>query len=75
MIRTKYKRAIIGVEKKLGFLYVPSIGQELMPSETTNIPVLLDGEKQQLFKYNKDHKRVYGLTSWYKKNKIEVGTV
>jgi hypothetical protein len=75
MIRTKYKRAIIGVEKKLGFLYVPSIGQELMPAETAKISVLLEGEEQQSLTYNKDHKRVYGLTSWYKKNKIEVGTV
>ena len=75
MKRTKYKRAIVGVEKKLGFLYVPTIGQELMPAKTEKISVLLEGEKQQFLTYNKDHKRIFGLTSWYKKNNIEVGTV
>lgn len=71
----KYQRKIIGVEKKLGFLYVPAQGQSLMPSETGTVSVLLQGEsKPRSLSYNADYNRIFGLTGWYKKNNVEVGT-
>ena len=41
----KYQRQIIGVEKKLGFLYVPSAGQKYMPTINGKFSVELEGEK------------------------------
>lgn len=71
----KYQRKIIGVEKKLGFLYVPAQAQILMPSETTQVMVQLQGEpRPRALNYNADYKRIFGLTSWYKSNKIDIGT-
>jgi hypothetical protein len=72
----KYQRKIIGVEKKLGFLYIPAQAQELMPSQSEKVSVLLEGDKKATeLSYNADHKRVFGLTTWYNKHKIEVGTI
>jgi hypothetical protein len=72
----KYKRQIIEVEKRLGFMYVPARGQEYMPKENTKFNVLLKGEaKPKLLSYNSDHKRLFGLTAWYKANKIDAGSV
>ncbi len=72
----KYQRKVIGVEKKLGFLYIPAQGQEFMPTSTSKVSVILDGlSKPAELSYNAVHKRVFGLTSWYQKNKVEVGTV
>jgi hypothetical protein len=37
---------------------------------------LLDGEnKSTELSYNSDHKRIFGLTGWYNKHKIEAGTI
>jgi hypothetical protein len=72
----QYKRQIIEVEKRLGFMYVPAQGQEYMPKENTKFNVLLKGEaKPKLLSYNADHKRLFGLTAWYKANKIDAGSV
>lgn len=72
----KYLRKIIGVEKKLGFLYIPAQGQEFMPAETAKVTVWLEGNaKPSELSYNADHKRIFGLTKWYKKNNIEPGTL
>lgn len=72
----KYQRKIIGVEKKLGFLYIPAQAQELMPSQSEKVSVLLEGDKKATeLSYNADHKRVFGLTTWYNKHKIEAGTI
>lgn len=71
-----YQRKIIGVERKLGFLYIPAQGQEFMPSQTAKVFVLLEGDKQASeLTYNSEHKRIFGLTAWYKKQKIEAGSI
>lgn len=76
MTTKKYQRKIIGVEKKLGFMYVPSVGQTYMPITTGKVKVLLEGEpKVTSLTYNVDHKRIFGLTSWYNTHKIKEGTV
>lgn len=72
----QYQRQTIGVEKKRGFLYVPVIGQKYMPATTGKFRVLLSGEKEtRQLSYNADYKRVFGLTAWYKKNKIAAGSL
>lgn len=72
----KYQRKIIGVERKLGFLYIPAQGQEFMPVETSKVLVLLEGNnKQSELSYNADHKRIFGLTNWYNKNNVSAGTI
>ena len=72
----KYQRKIIGVEKKLGFLYIPAQGQEFMPAHTTKVSVLLEGTaKATELSYNADHKRIFGLTNWYNKNGVAAGAI
>lgn len=72
----KYQRKIIEVEKRLGFMYIPSKAQGLMPAENAKVKVRFDGEnKSKSLSYNTEHNRIFGLTGWYKKNKIEEGTV
>lgn len=72
----KYQRQIIGVEKKLGFLYVPAQGQEYMPKQTGKFFVLLEGDKTPVqLSYNADHKRIFGLTAWYNKYNVTAGTL
>jgi len=72
----QYQRKIIGVEKKLGFLYIPAQGQEYMPAHTSKVSVLLEGEPAStLLSYNADHKRIFGLTNWYNKNNILAGAI
>jgi len=57
----KFVRQLIGVEIKLGFLYIPAHGVELMPNKDGSIKVTLDGEQKALH-YNAAHRRVFGLT-------------
>jgi hypothetical protein len=72
----KYQRQTIGVEKKLGFLYVPAQGQEYMPKKNGEFSILLQGEKKPIkLRYNADHKRVFGLAAWYNKFKVKAGTI
>jgi hypothetical protein len=60
------------VEVRMGFIYIPAAGLELFPEENSSISVQLEGEdKQKNLRYNADHKRVSGLTSWFKKQKIK----
>jgi hypothetical protein len=66
----KFIRQLIEVEIRLGFLNIPVHGVDLMPSEKTQIKVDLDGETK-LLTYNPEYRRVFGLTSWYKKNKLK----
>ena len=66
----KFIRQLIEVEIRLGFLYVPSKGIELMPDSTSKIKVVVDGEKRRL-QYNSNHRRIFGLTDWYKKIKVK----
>lgn len=72
----KYQRRTIGVEKKLGFLYVPAQGQEYMPTKNGEFSILLEGEKKPIkLRYNADHKRIFGLASWYNKFNVKAGTI
>jgi len=72
----KYQRKIIAVERRLGFLYVPAVGQEFMPKKTGKFTVQLEGEtKAKSLSYNTDHRRVFGLTKWYQNQGVEVGTL
>lgn len=72
----KYQRKIIGVERKLGFLYIPAQGQEFMPAETSKVWVLLEGNnKPSELSYNAAHKRIFGLTNWYNKSNVLAGTI
>lgn len=72
----KYQRQIIEVERRLGFMYVPAKGQEYMPSENKAFNVSLEGEvKPKQLNYNAEHNRLFGLTAWYKVNKIDTGSI
>lgn len=72
----KYQRQTIGVEKKLGFLYVPAQGQEYMPTKNGEFPILLEGDKKPIkLRYNADHKIIFGLASWYNKFNVKTGTI
>jgi hypothetical protein len=65
----EFSRKLIEVEIRLGFLSVPSKGTELMPEEKTKVDVFLgEGETTLSLSYNPDHKRLFGLTAWYKKH-------
>jgi hypothetical protein len=72
----KYQRQTIGVEKKLGFLYVPAQGQEYMPKKNGEFSILLQGERKPIkLRYNADHKRIFGLAAWYNKFNVKAGTI
>jgi hypothetical protein len=69
-MKNKFIRQLIEVEIRLGFISIPSHGLDLMPDKTSKIKAEVDGEKRQL-SYNSDHRRIFGLTAWYKKNKAK----
>lgn len=70
----KVTRRLIEVEVRLGFLYIPAHGLDLMPDESCQIKVLFKDTKEgKKLKYNTDYKRIFGLTPWYRKNKVKVG--
>lgn len=67
-----FTRKLIEVEIRLGFLSIPSRGSDLMPEEKTKVNVFFDDiEKVISLSYNPDHKRLFGLTGWYKKHEAE----
>jgi hypothetical protein len=65
-----FVRRLIEVEVRLGFLYIPAHGIEMMPSEKTKIKVKLNGKIEELT-YNPEYRRIFGLTEFYKENKIQ----
>ena len=72
----KYQRKLIGVEKKLGFLYVPAEARAMLPNENAEIKVLFPGHlRHKIKKYNADHNRIFGLTPFYKKSNLNAGDV
>lgn len=73
-MRTKYPRIIIEVEKRLGFLYISKNLQKNLPIINGKVKLELFGEEIKEYKYNSDHSRIFGLTAWYKKNKVKEGT-
>lgn len=71
-----YQRQLIGVEIKLGFLYVPAQARDLLPNENEKVQVLLEGEtKAKAKSYNADYNRIFGLTPFFKKHKLEKGDI
>lgn len=68
-------RKLIAVEIKLGFLYVPAQVAREFPSEgTTRVPVTLAGSTGgQTLAYNSRHRRLFGLTKWYRDHKVSPG--
>lgn len=70
----RYQRKLIGVEKKLGFLYVPAEVRAMLPNENAEVKVLLPGEnKPKIKSYNSDHNRIFGLTPFYRKFDLSAG--
>lgn len=71
-----YQRQLIGVEIKLGFLYVPAQARELLPNENEKVQVLLEGDNKAKEKsYNADYNRIFGLTPFFKKHKLSKGDI
>ena len=68
----KIARQLIGVEIKLGFLAVPSRAVPYFPTQGQKVTVTLDGQTREMT-YNAEHRRIFGLTSWYKSHKAAVG--
>ncbi len=71
-MKTKIVRKLIEVEIRLGFLYIPASGIELMPENNSKISVNIDGKSTELT-YNATYKRMFGLTKWYKAHSVKVG--
>jgi len=70
----RYQRKLIGVEKKLGFLYVPAGVRSMLPNENAEVNILFPGEKKAKVKsYNSDHNRIFGFTPFYKKYGLSAG--
>ena len=70
MKRTTISRRLIEVEIRLGFLHIPSAGVQYFPAEKSKISVDVDGTAKKLT-YNADHRRIFGLTAWFKRHKAE----
>ncbi|MDX1718605.1 MAG: hypothetical protein R3353_00450 [Salegentibacter mishustinae] len=71
-----YQRQLIGVEIKLGFLYVPAQARDLLPNENEKVQVLLEGDTKAKEKsYNADYNRIFGLTPFFKKHKLSKGDI
>jgi len=68
----KIIRKLIEVEIRLGFMYIPSKSIELMPLKSAKINAIIDDINQTLT-YNSVHRRIFGLTEWYKKNNLKLG--
>lgn len=66
----KFLRKLIEVEIRLGFINIPKHAIDLFPSEKTKIQVFIN-EQEQILSYDPKNRRIYGLTSWYKQNKLK----
>ncbi len=71
-----YQRKLIGVEIKLGFLYVPSKAREVLPNESAEINIQFPKEKTTyIHNYNSDYNRIFGLTKFYRENNLKAGSL
>lgn len=71
-----YQRKLIGVEIKLGFLYVPAQARKNLPNENAEIQVRLPNtKKSNTQSYNSDHNRIFGFTEFYRKHKLEADSL
>ncbi len=71
-MKNKIVRKLIEVEIRLGFLHIPASGIELMPETNSKIRVSIDNKAHELT-YNATHKRIFGLTKWYKGHNVKIG--
>jgi len=71
-MENKIVRKLIEVEIRLGFLSIPAAGFTLMPQNNSKIAVQMDNKDKE-FTYNAVHKRIFGLTKWYKSHNLKIG--
>ena len=71
-MKSKFVRKLIEVEIRLGFLSIPSHGIELFSGSNEKIDVKINGEKRKL-SFNANHRRIFGLTGWYKEIGAKIG--
>ncbi len=70
----RFKRKLIEVEIRKGFLHIPSQGIELMPDENRKVILFFDQkEKATTSSYNSTYRRLFGLTSWFRKHAANPG--
>lgn len=67
-ITNKFLRELTNVEIKLGFLHIPSKAIEFFPNQNGKIKIKINNQNKEL-SYNSNHRRIFGLTSWYKEIK------
>lgn len=79
MIKNKtitYQRKLIEVETRLGFIYVPAQVRELLPNQTAPVLVkFFDETNAEPKNYNADHYRIFGITTFYKRNNLKPGDI
>ncbi len=68
----KHKRRIIEVEKRLGFLYVPTKLRTILPVNEEQVIVRFNGNELRL-RYNSTYNRIFGLTEFYRNANIDEG--
>lgn len=71
-MKNNFIRKLIAVEIKLGFLHIPAAGIEMMPAGNGRIEIAMPDGMAKLT-YNAKYKRLFGLTQWYKRNKVKIG--
>lgn len=68
-IAARYSRILIAKEIELGFLYIQAQAQQLFPRRNSSINIYLgDGNNIFRLSYNSSHRRLFGLTNWYREN-------
>lgn len=67
-----YKRRIIEIEKRLGFLYVPTKLRHYLPVHDGQVLVKFEGN-EWLLRYNSTYNRIFGLKDFYKNADIDNG--
>ena len=71
-----YQRKLIEVETRLGFIYVPAQVRELLPNQTAPVLVkFFDETNAEPKNYNADHYRIFGITTFYKRNNLKPGDI
>ena len=71
MSSKSFTRQLIPIEVKLGFLYVSAKFAKELP-DTDKLSVKINSKKH-LLKYNSEHRRIYGLTKFYKEEGLQGG--
>ena len=67
-----YKRRIIEVEKRLGFLYIPTKLRYNLPIQGDQVAIRFEGNEWSL-RYNSTYNRIFGLTEFYRNQDINNG--